>query len=107
MSRPVKRSFTIEGHRTSISLEAAFWEALKDVAKAKRMPVAQLVQVIDRERDAGGLSSAVRIWLLAYFRSGSAGHVPGADVLADLAPAPPPAAGRPARSSGPDGRGSA
>ena len=68
MSRPVKRSFTIEGHRTSISLEAAFWEALKDVAKIKRMPVAQLVQSIDRERGEGGLSSAVRIWLLAYFR---------------------------------------
>ena len=73
MSRPVKRSFTIEGHRTSISLEAAFWEALKDVAKIKHMPVAQLVQAIDRDRGQGGLSSAVRIWLLNYFRSGTGG----------------------------------
>lgn len=74
MSRPVKRSFTIEGHRTSISLEAAFWDALKDVAKSQRMPVAQLVQEIDRARGNGGLSSAVRIWLLDHFRaSGSPG----------------------------------
>ena len=71
MPRPVKRSFTIDSHRTSISLEAAFWEALKDVASAKRTPVAQLVRAIDRERgESGGLSSAVRIWLLDYFRSG-------------------------------------
>ena len=72
MTRPVKRSFTIDGHRTSISLEAAFWEALKDVAKTKRVPVAQLVQTIDRDRDDGGLSSAVRIWLLHYYKSNGA-----------------------------------
>ena len=70
MPRPVKRSFTIDGHRTSISLEGPFWEALKDVAKSQRIPVAQLVQVIDRDRGDGGLSSAVRIWLLDHFRSG-------------------------------------
>ena len=77
MSRPVKRSFTIDGHRTSISLEAAFWGALKDVAKARGMPVAQLVQDIDRERGDGGLSSAVRIWLLHYFRGGATGGPDG------------------------------
>ena len=71
MPRPVKRSFTIDGHRTSISLESAFWEALKDVAKTKHMPVAQLVQTIDRDRGEGGLSSAVRIWLLDHYRSGA------------------------------------
>ena len=43
MSRPVKRSFTIAGHRTSISLETAFWEALKAVAVAERVPVARLI----------------------------------------------------------------
>ena len=82
MSRPVKRSFTIDGHRTSISLEAAFWEALKDVAKAQRMPVAQLVQSIDRGRGDGGLSSAVRIWLLDHFRSDARAAV-------ERSPAPP------------------
>ncbi len=103
MSRPEKRSFTIEGHRTSISLEAAFWEALKDVAKAKRMPVAQLVQEIDRERGDGGLSSAVRIWLLDHFRSGRS--IEGA--AGDVGTATQPAVGRPVRSSSPDDRGSA
>ena len=85
MPRPVKRSFTIEGHRTSISLEAPFWEALKDVARIKRMPVAQLVQAIDRDRGQGGLSSAVRIWLLDYFRSGT-----GGDAAADGTREPTP-----------------
>ena len=82
MPRPVKRSFTIDAHRTSISLETVFWEALKDVAKAKRMPVAKLVQTIDRDRGEGGLSSAVRIWLLDYYRSGTRAG-------AEHAPSPP------------------
>jgi predicted DNA-binding ribbon-helix-helix protein len=69
MPRPVKRSFTIGGHRTSISLEAPFWEALREIARRERQSLAQLVQAIDLERDDdGGLSSSVRIWILAYFR---------------------------------------
>ncbi len=72
MPRPVKRSFTIGGHRTSISLEAPFWEALRDIAKRERQSLAQLVQTIDLDRDDdGGLSSSVRIWILDYFRRGS------------------------------------
>ena len=47
MSRPVKRSFSIAGHRTSISLEAPFWAALKDAAAREQMPVAQLFARID------------------------------------------------------------
>lgn len=69
MPRPVKRSFTIGGHRTSISLESAFWEALQEVAKDQRIPVAQLVQTIDGSRGKSGLSSAVRIWLLGHYRA--------------------------------------
>jgi len=68
MSRPVKRSFTIAGHRTSISLEAAFWDALKAVAATERVPVARLIGRIDATRGAGGLSSAVRVWVLLHFR---------------------------------------
>ena len=68
MPRPVKRSFTIGGHRTSISLEAPFWDALRDIARRDRIPLAQLVQRIDAERDDGGLSSSVRIWILDYYR---------------------------------------
>ena len=63
--RPVKRSFTIAGHRTSISLEAPFWDALKEAAAEERLPVSQLIAHIDTGRDASGLSSAVRVWILA------------------------------------------
>jgi predicted DNA-binding ribbon-helix-helix protein len=69
MTRPIKRSFTIAGHRTSISLEAAFWEALKAVASEQRLSVASLIARIDaaRGRDGGGLSSAVRVWILRHY----------------------------------------
>ena len=68
MSRPVKRSFAIKGHRTSISLEAAFWEALKEAAAEDGIALASLVAEIDSTRGTGGLSSAVRIWLLDRYR---------------------------------------
>lgn len=64
MSRPQKRSFSIQGHRTSISLEAAFWTALKTAAAEEGTTLAALIGRIDKERDGAGLSSAVRVWLL-------------------------------------------
>jgi predicted DNA-binding ribbon-helix-helix protein len=69
--RPFKRSFTIGGHRTSISLEAAFWEALHAAALREHMPVSRLIARIDAGRRGCGLSSAVRVWLLAYHRNRS------------------------------------
>ncbi len=69
MSRPVKRSFTIGGHRTSISLEAPFWDALKAAAARENVPVSRLIARIDDGRGGSGLSSAVRVWLLAYYRN--------------------------------------
>jgi predicted DNA-binding ribbon-helix-helix protein len=66
--RPVKRSFTIAGHRTSISLEAAFWDALKEAAAEEKEPISKLVARIDQSRGGGGLSSAVRVWVLARLR---------------------------------------
>jgi len=71
MSRPVKRSFKIDGHPTSISLEQAFWDALKDVAASENEPVSRLISRIDAERGSSGLSSAVRVWLLAHYRAGA------------------------------------
>ncbi|MFV0298913.1 MAG: ribbon-helix-helix domain-containing protein [Hyphomicrobiaceae bacterium] len=68
MARPVKRSFTIGGHRTSISLETQFWEALREIARVENTSLSRLVQRIDEQRGASGLSSAVRIWILNYFR---------------------------------------
>ena len=69
-ARPRKHSFTIGGHRTSISLEAAFWDALKAAATEDGVPVSQLIARIDAERAGNGLSSAIRVWLLARFRDG-------------------------------------
>ena len=62
-----KRSLTIHGHRTSISLEEPFWVALNDIAQARQQSVASLVQMIDQER-VGGLSSAIRMFILAEIR---------------------------------------
>ncbi|MEM9358625.1 MAG: ribbon-helix-helix domain-containing protein [Pseudomonadota bacterium] len=67
-SRPIKRSFSIAGHRTSISLEAAFWDALKTIAASKDCSLASLVAEIDRERGDAGLSGAIRVWILDYYQ---------------------------------------
>lgn len=66
--RPKKRSFSIRGHRTSISLEAPFWDALKHVSDRENVSVARLIETVDETRGGAGLSSAVRVWLLDYFR---------------------------------------
>ena len=71
MSRPVKRSFTIAGHRTSVSLEAAFWDAVKAAASSEQVSVARLIGRIDATRGASGLSSAVRVWILQHYRDGA------------------------------------
>jgi predicted DNA-binding ribbon-helix-helix protein len=58
-----KRSVTLAGHRTSLSLENEFWQALKAAAQAERLSLNALIERIDRER-SGNLSSAVRVYLL-------------------------------------------
>lgn len=69
MTRPVKRSFSIKGHRTSISLEAPFWDALREAAAEQKLTLAGLVAKIDDARAGqSGLSGAVRIWVLDYYR---------------------------------------
>lgn len=69
MPRPIKRSITIAGHSTSISLEAEFWEALQDIARRRKMSMAALIGEIDAGRTTDvGLSSAVRLYTLNYFR---------------------------------------
>lgn len=67
-ARPQKRSFSIRGHRTSISMEAPFWDALQHVAAMENTTLAGLVARIDAARGEAGLSSAVRVWVLDYFR---------------------------------------
>jgi len=58
-----KRSVVIEGHKTSVSLESAFWEALQSIARERGSTINGLVAQIDRER-AGNLSSAIRVFVL-------------------------------------------
>lgn len=74
MERPVKRSVTLRGHRTSISLEPAFWDALKRLAAAENASVDALVAEIDAARAAEdptvSLTSALRVRLLAEARQG-------------------------------------
>lgn len=70
--RPEKRSFSIQGHRTSISLESAFWTALKEAASEDGMTLAGLINAIDKTRGEAGLSSAVRVWLLERLKTQAA-----------------------------------
>lgn len=65
MTETLKRSLSIAGHRTSISLEPEFWSALQAAARAEGKPLAELVSDIDRNRGNRNLSSAIRVWLLA------------------------------------------
>ena len=64
MPKHLKHSLTIAGHRTSLSLEPEFWEALQRAALARNMPVAALAGEIDQTRGERNLSSAIRVWLL-------------------------------------------
>jgi predicted DNA-binding ribbon-helix-helix protein len=64
MAKDLKRSLTIAGHRTSISLEPEFWAALSARAKTEGKSMAVLVGEIDGEREDRNLSSAIRVYLL-------------------------------------------
>ena len=70
-SRIVKHSIVIAGHKTSVSLEDAFWNAIKDIAAARRMTLSDLVAAIDAERRHGNLSSAIRLFVLDHFQTGN------------------------------------
>ncbi|MGB3810530.1 MAG: ribbon-helix-helix domain-containing protein [Parvibaculum sp.] len=73
MPAEIKRSVTISGHRTSISLERPFWDALKEIACSEDISVNELVRRIDEGRDSeGNLSGAVRVYILAHFKNKSA-----------------------------------
>jgi len=63
-----KHSVTLNGHRTSVSLEEEFWRALKEIAAARGMSVNRLIAEIDRDRGAGNLSSAIRRHILQSLR---------------------------------------
>jgi len=68
-AKVIKRSVTIDGHRTSVSLEGEFWDEIKRIAALKGCSVSRLIAEVDRERE-GNLSSAIRIFVLRAARSG-------------------------------------
>lgn len=69
----LKRSVTIAGHATSVSLEEEFWAALREIARRRNMSLAAMVASVDGKR-AGNLSSALRLLVLESYRSGEIGR---------------------------------
>ena len=71
----VKRSIVLRGHKTSVSLEDEFWKALKEIAGKRLMTLSVLVDGIDAHRQQGNLSSALRLFVLDFYRS----QIPGVE----------------------------
>ena len=64
----VKRSVIIAGHRTSVSVEEAFWKSLKEITGSQSMSLSDLVTKIDGKREYGNLSSTIRLFVLKVYR---------------------------------------
>jgi predicted DNA-binding ribbon-helix-helix protein len=65
----VKRSIVIAGHKTSVSLEDAFWKGLKEIASGRDLTLSEMVATIDSARVQGNLSSALRLFILDHYRA--------------------------------------
>ena len=68
MDKPRKRSITIAGHATSISLEAPFWDAIRDIASQQNMSPQDLIAEIDNSKRMASLSSAIRVYILSWYQ---------------------------------------
>jgi len=64
----IKRSIVIAGHKTSVSIEDAFWTALKEIAQSRQQSLAELIAAIDGTRRGANLSSAIRLFVLDHYR---------------------------------------
>jgi predicted DNA-binding ribbon-helix-helix protein len=64
----VKRSIVVAGHKTSVSLEDAYWKSLKEIASGRNMTLSSLVTAVDSERPQSNLSSAIRLFVLDFYR---------------------------------------
>lgn len=72
--RPTKHSLTLKGHRTSVSLEVAFWQAFRDIAEQRNTTLNALAAEVDASRDSDvGLASAIRVFVLQHMQSRQAG----------------------------------
>src|SRR3954469_13324595 len=86
----VKRSIVLAGHKTSVSLEDEFWRGLKEIAGKRLITLSTLVNTIDAQRQQGNLSSALRLFVLEFYRS-QIPEVEGREGLRDLMDRPKPA----------------
>ena len=84
-SRIVKRSVVLAGHETSVSLEEEFWTTLKEIAGDRHVTLSELVSGINKQRQHGNLSSALRLFVLDYYR-GKAAEKPGDEMLGQQSP---------------------
>ena len=73
----VKRSIVVAGHKTSVSLEEAFWNGMKEISGERNMTLSELVGEIDNKRQQGNLSSAIRLFVLDHFKSRAASTAGG------------------------------
>ena len=88
----VKRSIVIAGHKTSVSLEDAFWRGLKEIALGRRMTLSDLVGAIDSDRQHGNLSSAIRLFVLDHYQARNISDGDARPAPRDIMIVPPPAA---------------
>ena len=75
-----KRSIVIAGHKTSVSLENEFWNSLKEIADERGVTLRELVRTIDGNRNHNNLSSAIRLFVLGFYRDQNAPRQAAADV---------------------------
>jgi predicted DNA-binding ribbon-helix-helix protein len=68
----VKRSVMVGNHKTSVSLEEAFWTSLKDIAAQRGIALSSQIEIIDRKRKTNNLSSAIRLFVLDHFQKRAA-----------------------------------
>jgi predicted DNA-binding ribbon-helix-helix protein len=93
MKSPViKRSIVIAGHKTSVSLEDAFWKGLKEIALSRGVTLSDLVAAIDSERQLGNLSSAIRLFVLDHYKARIGVHADGRPAPREMMMMPPSAA---------------
>jgi predicted DNA-binding ribbon-helix-helix protein len=93
MKSPViKRSIVIAGHKTSVSLEDAFWRGLKEIALSRHVTLSDLVAAIDSERQLGNLSSAIRLFVLDHYKARIGVHADGRPAPREMMMMPPSAA---------------
>jgi predicted DNA-binding ribbon-helix-helix protein len=87
----VKRSIVIEGHKTSVSLEDAFWKSLREIAIARGLTLSNLVTTIDSGRGHSNLSSAIRLFVLGHYQNRSSSYDEARKTPLKIIISPPPA----------------